>query len=206
MDTHSVHICEDHKIVVEGVQSILNESGKYSLDGFSSTGEECRKALEKHQPEILILDIQLPDVNGLDLMKELLRKYDTLSILILTMHNDPYIVEQVKEHGGKGYLLKDFGKKELLDALDFVRRGEFYKGPKVKSLSAPQPYTKSVRLTSREKEIISLTANGKSTSEIADSLFISEHTVNTHRRNIYKKLDLKDSKQLVKFAYDVGLV
>ncbi len=206
MSQQSVHICEDHQIVVEGIERILTESDRYVLHGASKTAEDCRAHLEKHPPDILILDLQLPDANGVELLKEIRDTYKNLLVLVLTMHNDPFVVEQINKNGGHGYLLKDFGKKELIEALDQLKPGSFHKGPGVKSFSESDAFSGSIRLTAREKEIISLTAQGKTSQEIAAVLFISEHTANTHKRNIYKKLGFNDVRELIKFAYDNGLI
>ena len=206
MKNKSVHICEDHQIVVEGIEHILAESERYAVRDTSKSIEECRTCLSRQPVDILVLDLQLPDGNGLDLLRDFREHYPKMLVLVLTMHNDPFLVDQIQKNGGHGFLLKDFGKKEFTEALDKLKPDAFYKGPGVKSYSESDAFTGSVRLTEREKEIISLTARGKTSQEISQMLFISEHTANTHKRNIYKKLGLHDSRELTKFAYDNGLV
>lgn len=205
MEKLSVFICEDHQIVIDGIRSILADiSGNADVRAFSN-GTELLKALHNDHPDILILDLNLPDVNGLDVLKEIRKKYIDLPVLILTMHSDPYVVKKVKSLGGNGYLLKDFGEKEFLRALDTILAGGYYQSPSVDTIDYEHEDKHTLTLTDREKEIIRLSARGKSSNEIADELYLSHHTVNTHRRNIYKKLRISNIKELIKFAYDEGI-
>lgn len=216
MSICSVHICEDHQIAIEGVKSILAGSERFDLQRVSQSAESCREALQINEPDILILDLELPDESGLNLLRDIRKDHARVKVLVLTMHNDPYLVEQVQKYEGNGYLLKDFGSAELLQALDAVRSGEFHQGPEVHTFDMPaeveqagasaDPTLRADMLSTREKEIISLTAQGCSADQIAESLFISTHTVNTHRRNIYKKLNINGIKQLIRFAYDARLI
>lgn len=205
METLSVFICEDHQIVIDGIRSILSDITRKSSVLAFSNGRDLLNALEFDEPDILILDINLPDMNGLDILKEIRKENEEMPILILTMHSDPFVVKKVKSLGGNGYLLKDFGEKEFLRALDKVLSGGYYQSPSVDIDENVNEDKHTLQLTEREKEIIRLSARGKSSNEIADELFLSPHTVNTHRRNIYKKLRISNIKELIKFAYDEGI-
>lgn len=197
----SVFICEDHQIVIDGVTRVLSNSGLYEpIHAFKSVSM-LLGALEKHVPDILILDLNLPDRNGIELLPEIKTTYPELSVLILTMHSDALIARKVKDLGADGYLLKDFGEKELLLALRKITSGEYYTSPVLNQTTHVESDNRAFFLTTREKEIISLTALGKSSTEIGDAIHISPHTVNTHRRNIYKKLGISNMKELVTFAH-----
>jgi len=205
MTGQSLFICEDHQIVVDGIQSILaSHTPSVNLHSYSS-GESLLSALETTTPDLLILDVKLPDMNGLDVLKEIRMKNSELPILILTMHRDPYVFKLAKDLGSNGILLKDYGETELLKAIESVLQGDFYKSPAVEIANEEESDSKSIQLTDREREVIRLSAEGKSALEIAEALFLSPHTINTHRRNIYKKLRINNVKELVKFAYDEGL-
>ncbi|MCH8495276.1 MAG: response regulator transcription factor [Balneolales bacterium] len=197
----SVFICEDHQIVIDGVTRILSNSGIYAPIHAFKSGNKLLEALEKQVPDILILDLNLPDRNGIELLPEIKTSYPELSVLILTMHSDALIARKVKDLGADGYLLKDFGEKELLLALKKVTSGEYFASPVLNQTTQVESDNRAFFLTTREKEIISLTALGKSSTEIGDAIHISPHTVNTHRRNIYKKLGISNMKELVTFAH-----
>ena len=199
--TLSVFICEDHQIVIDGVTRILSNSGAYTPIHAFKSGDDLLEALGKQVPDILILDLNLPDRNGIELLPEIKSAYPGLSVLILTMHNDALIARKVKDLGADGYLLKDFGEKELLLALKTITSGLYYASPVLNDVAQVESDTRAFFLTTREKEIISLTALGKSSSEIGEAIHISPHTVNTHRRNIYKKLGISNMKELVTFAH-----
>lgn len=206
MEKLTLFICEDHKIVIDGIRSILSEITRHSTVRAFSNGKDLLETLNDEQPDLLILDLNLPDMNGLDILKTIRKENEELPILILTMHSDPFVVKKVKSLGGNGYLLKDFGEKEFLRALDTVLKGGYYQSPSVEAAELENEKKHSLHLTEREKEIIRLSAKGKSSAEIAEDLYLSPHTINTHRRNIYKKLRISNIKELIKFAYNEGIV
>ena len=202
----SVYICEDHKIVVHGIVSILSKVKKYKEIRSFPSGQSLLNVLSVSPPTFLILDLNLPDINGLEILKKIRQTNQDIRILILTMHNDPFLVQQTKKEGANGFLLKDFGDEQLLKALEVIEKGNYYLGPKVTiHEESSSSFSGSLQLTPREKDIIRYTAKGQSSQQISDLLFISPHTVNTHRRNIYKKLNFNNIKELIKFAYDNGL-
>ncbi|MFH5885568.1 response regulator [Halalkalibaculum sp. DA3122] len=202
----TICICDDHPIVAEGIGHIL--SGKYGRLKLQTvkTGKKCLQYLQHHLPDLLILDLNLPDVNGLGLMKKIRSRHPELPILVLTMHKDAFILDQIETLGGNGYMLKDFGRNELLQALKSIEHDTFYVSPGIRQSLQTDGFSGTLQLTPREKEIIAYTASGKSAREVAEILHISKHTVDTHRRNIYKKLDIDGVKQLIHFAHTHGLV
>lgn len=201
----SVFICEDHQIVIDGIIHILEISGQYEPIRAFKTAADLLKALQTKVPDVIILDLNLPDQNSIDFIADIRREHPTVHILILTMHSDPLLAEKVRQEGANGYLLKDFGEKELLYALNLIMSGEYYTNPEINQKQTEESTTKALFLTKREKEVIALTTKGKSSSEIAEDLHLSPHTINTHRRNIYKKLGVSNIKELIKFSYANGL-
>lgn len=201
----SVFICEDHQIVIDGIVHILEQSGQYHPVSSFKTASDFLHALQSESPDLIILDLNLPDRNSIEFIADIREEHPDVCILILTMHNDPLLAEKVQLEGANGFLLKDFGEDELLYALNVVLNGGYYKNPEIELKENVRSATKALFLTNREKEVIALTAKGKSSSEIAEELFLSRHTVNTHRRNIYKKLGISNMKELIRFAYSNGL-
>lgn len=200
----SICICDDHHIVSEGIEHFLSdEDESYTLHK-TDTAKQCLATINNYHVDVLILDLNLPDMNGLELLKLIRQQQPELPVLILTMHNDPFILERAKKLGANGYMLKDFGKNELLQALTSIRQQKFYKSPGIKHTAGNDQLSGVYHLTDREVEIIRNTATGKTAREIADKLYISPHTVNTHRRNIYKKLDLNSVNELINFAHKNG--
>lgn len=201
---YSVCICEDHLIIIDGVRRILSQTQQYELTSYCSNIGTLMQLLEEDVPDLLILDLNLPDYNGLDILPDLKLLYPDMRILVLTMHGDPNVIQRVYAAGANGLLLKDFGEHEIVAAMDIILTKGVYENPLLNQQEAQS--TRALFLTPREKEIVTLTANGLSCSDIAGKLHLSPHTVNTHRRNIYKKLDLKDMRELVTFAYQNDLV
>ncbi len=201
----SIFICEDHQIVTDGIVHILEKSGQYEPIRSFKNAFSFLHALESDSPDLIILDLNLPDRNSIEFIADIRRDNPKVGILILTMHNDPLLAEKVRQEGANGYLLKDFGEDELLYALNVVLDGGYYTNPEIEQRHSENSLTKAFFLTKREKEVIAYTAQGKSSSEIAEELFLSPHTVNTHRRNIYKKLGISNIKELISFAYNHGL-
>jgi DNA-binding NarL/FixJ family response regulator len=213
-----VFICEDHEIVVDGISRILlNMIEGVQLKSFKS-GDAMLKEMgipldpnpdAVHDtitvPDLLILDINLPEKNGIDILQHIRKHQKTTKVLILTMYNDAMLAKKLKDLGANGYLLKDFGEEEFVAAVKVVYKGNYFESPSLIPHANASSETKALYLTSREKDIIKYTVLGKSSIEIGELLFLSPHTVNTHRRNIYKKLNIGNIKELVNFAHVNGL-
>lgn len=202
---YSVYVCEDHQIVVDGVRKILEDSGHYSPIKSFPTAELLMYSLHKRQPDFLILDLSLPGKSGLDVLPEIRKKYPDIRILVLTMHHDPAVIDRIEFSGAQGILFKDFGEADLLDALHEIATKGAYKNPDVAHLKTDHISSAVLFLTEREKELVRLVARGMHTSEIATALHVSPHTVNTHRKNIYKKLHIRSIQELINFAHSNGL-
>ncbi|NGP88358.1 response regulator [Fodinibius halophilus] len=202
----TICICDDHPVIAEGIEYILSKENGQAQLHTTKTGKKCLHIVQHYPLDLLILDLKLPDINGLDLLKKIREQQPDLPILVLTMHKDPFILDQIQKLGGDGYMLKDFGRKEFLRALKTIDQQKFYVSPGIRQSLERDSFSGTLQLTKREKEIIKYTASGKSAQEVGDLLYISKHTVNTHRRNIYKKLDISGVKELINFAHENGLV
>ena len=206
-ESKKIFVCEDHTIVLDGLKLLFALSDQFDLIGHAANGSDLRSGLSKELPDILILDLNLPDSDGLTLTQEIRAKHKNLVIIILTMYSDEALIERSKKAGANAYLLKNVSNEELLEVLEKTTTSSFYVSKtlkynlEMKTIFRDEFATK-MKLTRREAEIISLLAKGKSSNEIAEVLFLSAHTVNTHRKNILKKLNLNSTVDLVRFAHE----
>jgi DNA-binding NarL/FixJ family response regulator len=209
----TIVIADDHEIVRRGVRSLLEAEGSYKVVAEACDGMAAVEAVEKLKPDVLVLDLHLPRLKGLEVLKQIKASSPRTKVVILTMHNDePYVIEALRG-GASAYLLKGSETKEIVAALKEVVAGRRY-------LSAPlSEWAISVltntqsddsdplsRLTKREREVIQLAAEGFSSAEIAEKLFISARTCETHRANFMVKLGLQTQTDLVRFAIRKGLI
>jgi DNA-binding NarL/FixJ family response regulator len=201
----SVHITDDHKILVEGLKLLLNESKTITVTGVSYTLEECRKALLYQTPDILLLDLNLPDGSGIDFCCEMRIKHPQIKILILTTHNEYSVAKQVLKNGASGYILKNALSEEIVNGIETVMEGETFLCDEIDILMKRQPEP-MIWLTAREKELLQLLADGYTNQEMADKMFLSIETIKTYRKNLILKLGAKNSMILVKMAIEENLI
>lgn len=201
-----VFITDDHQLVIDGVKSILEESEDIEVVGEALSGEATLEGLNKVEVDVLLLDLRMPNgMGGMEVAKELLSRENPIKILVLTMYNEPQVTKQLLEIGVLGCLLKNSGKKDMLNAIHKVNKGERHFDSEVTntlfdSIDKSKKAAEKVELTNREREVLKLIANELTTNEIADKLFISTHTVETHRKNLLSKLNVKNIAGLVRFA------
>lgn len=197
-------IADDHQIFIDGLLMIFADIKFVDEIHVATNGLEVISILENHSIDLAILDVNMPKPNGFDLCRIILDKYIDTKVMILSMYGDENFMNEFIRMGVIAYVLKNAGKHELLEAIEHVIKGELYisKDLRSKQEVIEDDFVKSLSLTKREKEIISLLAREKSSQEIADALFISIYTVNTHRKNILHKLGIKNTAGLVKFASD----
>ena len=201
-----VFITDDHQLVIDGVKSILEESEDIEVVGEALSGEATLEGLNKVEVDVLLLDLRMPKgMGGMEVAKELLSRENPIKILVLTMYNEPQVTKQLLEIGVLGCLLKNSGKKDMLNAIHKVNKGERHFDSEVTntlfdSIDKSKKAAEKVELTNREREVLKLIANELTTNEIADKLFISTHTVETHRKNLLSKLNVKNIAGLVRFA------
>jgi two-component system nitrate/nitrite response regulator NarL len=204
-----VYIVDDHQIVIDGLCSLLNNEPEFEIAGTSHISSEVMAALERKQVDIVITDVQMPDVSGVELTRLLQKKFPKVYILALSMFGDIASVRQMLDSGISGYILKNTGKEELIKALRTIARGENYFSPDVTRemmRAVKDKSSHSTHLTNREIEIVRLIAKDIPNKQIAGILFISERTVETHRKNILRKTNTQTAVGLMKFAYENKII
>jgi len=208
-----VAIVDDHKMFREGIKSIIDESPECNVVWTAGNSQEALDAIGQHLPDIILMDLTLGKESGFTLTKLILDKFDT-NIIAISMHYEESYIVKILEIGAKGYLLKDAGAEEVMNAIKTVSNGDSYYSNYVSQVlikhisrgTSPKDKTKEVPLTKREIEILTLIAQEYSNPEIASELFISVRTVDTHRRNLLDKLDVKNTAGLVKKAIKFKLL
>lgn len=206
-----IAITDDHTIVIEGIKNMLKSNIEIeilqSFENLKDTFENLNNSVE-----VLLLDINLPDGNGINACKELLEKYKDLKIIALTNFEDSIFIKQILKNGAMGYLLKNTSKTELTEAIKEVNNGNRYLPKKISdillndSIGIENSSYFIPKLTSREKEILALIIKEYTTDEIANELFVSNKTVESHRSNLIQKLGVKNSTGLVRVAFEKGLL
>jgi Response regulator containing a CheY-like receiver domain and an HTH DNA-binding domain len=207
----TIGIVDDHSLIISGLAHMLGDLPDYPILFTANNGKQLMLELERQQPSVLLLDIELPDSNGIELCSDVLKKYPELPIVALTNHDEVVYVKKMMRSGAKGYLLKGTDKQNLLNAINAVYAGEQFLDRQVEQAILQQTLSGRrtsvvVKLTKRENEILALIANEYSNQEIADKLFLSVRTVESHRHSLNQKLNIKNSAGLVKEAYLRGLI
>lgn len=200
-----VFIVDDHYMVIEGIRSMLQPEQHIDWAGHATTGTSCMAYLAQQQPDIILMDIHLPDINGIDLCKAVKEKYPAVFIIGLSTFNEFTFIQKMIEHGASGYVLKNASRQELLDAFQAVVKGKQYLSHEVARM-LHKPAEDGLLLTRRELEVLGLIAEGMTNPEIAARLFVSSTTVNTHRKNLLAKFNAKNTAALIKAAAQKGLI
>jgi len=198
-------IVEDHPVVVEGLQIMFNSSGRYCVEGVAGTGKECLQLLEWFKPDVLLLDINLPDISGIELCKLILNKYPNQKILALTTYNERVFIQQMLDNGAFGYVLKNASSEEIMEGVDEVSKGNKFLCADAENL-LKKTHENELMITRRESSVLKLLAEGFTNLEIAEKLFISPLTADSHRKNLIVKLQARNTASLIKIASDKGLV
>jgi len=202
-----VFIADDHQMVVEGLKLLLNEIEEIDIVGEANDGNSLLAKLPQNKPDIIILDVNMPGLNGIEITKKLKKESPSIKILILTMYSEGGIIRQLKDAGADGYILKNTGKNELSHAIMAIMEGKKYYSQEVQeSLHKENINYIPVKLTKREIEIIKALAQGLTSIEIGDKLCISPHTVDSHRKNMLAKVKAKNTNELVRFALKNGFI
>ncbi len=198
-----VLLADDHKMFLEGLYSILSHEEGFKILGQASDGVELMKLLKSNQPDVIVLDINMPNMDGIESASRIVREYPAVKILIVSMFRKSIMIEKLMKIGVNGYILKDAGKKELLAAVRSVAMGTDYFGEEVKQKMIEKLQRKDngeLELTEREIEILEQLAQGFTTVQISEKLFISPHTVETHRKNLMNKAHANNVVQLINWA------
>lgn len=202
-----VAIADDHQMFIDGIRSILDNVSDIEIVAEAKDGLDLIKAVEKENPDIVLTDIRMPGMDGIAAVKYLSENYSNIPVLALSMFDEEEEVIDMLKAGAAGYIIKKAGKDELVTAIQkLVNRGHYYSpaiSAKVnKWLENPEMIVEATPLTKRERQILKLIADGKTSQQIAKSLKISKYTVDTHRKNIHKKLDIKTNTGLVKYVLE----
>lgn len=205
-------IADDHTMFLQGIVSLLEQEPEINIVGKAVNGIEALEIIKQQAVDLIILDISMPEMDGIELSKILKKEYPAVKILIVSTHSNASIISRLIRIGVNGYLLKNAEKSELLKAITTIAEGEDYFSEETEekhlsnSLKIEKQVSNLTELSSREKEILVLIAHEYNTAEIAEKTFISLNTVNTHRRNLLSKLNAKNTAGLVKYAVENGLV
>ncbi len=208
----TILIIDDHPLVGDGIAMMLREVESVRITEVCKTGKEAMESLSKNTPDIILLDISLPDIDGLELCSLIRRKNKHSKIIGLTSTNEAGIITQLLAKGGNGYLLKNMERSELLTAIDEVMNGKIFlsKAANQKILEQFNSVNDALKntpvLTRREKEILNLLHEGYNGPRIAEKLFLSPHTIETHRKNLMQKLNVNSVQQLLKVAGELKLI
>ncbi len=214
MNQHRIKIiiADDHEIVLDGYKSILNTIETMQVVAVANNGLDVLNLMQSHQADVVLLDLNMPKLDGIETAKQLKLNYPFTKIIILTMFGDAAHIKQMVDIGVDGYLLKNSDKQTLIRAIEFVHEGKsFFDADVTKMILNKFKQTievddEKVILSDRELEIITLVAKGVSNNEIAERLFISPHTVKTHRKNINFKLNIHNATELINFAKQHQLI
>ena len=217
MEPINILIADDHKIIRVGLRGILEREADIFVCGEAENSEEVMRVLESTATEVVLMDIDLGETDGITTTKKVKQLYPEVHVLGLTMHEEPNYIIRMLEAGASGYVLKNAGREELLTAIHTVAKGDSYFSQKV-SATLLQAITRQKEnsdqkkpigptpLSEREIEVLRLIAQEFSNGEIAEKLFISIRTVDTHRRNLLEKLQVKNTVGLVKYAIEKGII
>jgi DNA-binding NarL/FixJ family response regulator len=209
MPSQSILIVDDHRLFAEGLRSLLTLNG-FEVSGILDNGKALLQLEEEQMPRLLLLDITMEDMDGIELSAIIKKKYPAVNILIISMHSKRVYIEKLLHIGIDGYILKNAGDDELKTAVASILGGERYFSVRIRDIVLKSMLPSSRReepvLTPREKNILHLIAEGNSTKEIAMQLFVSINTVETHRKNMLLKTGLRNVAHLIKWAYDNGQI
>jgi len=206
-----VLLVDDHQIIIDGLKSLLKNNDEIAVAGEANNGREALRILDILEIDVVLMDIDMPVLNGIDTLKEISKRGSGQKVIILSMHNEAGMIKSLIDLGASGYLLKSCSQDEMIGAIKKVSTGQSYFSTDVtlallKPANPSNPELKNELLTDRETEILKLIAAGFSNKEIGDKLFISHRTVDTHRTNLMKKLDVSNIAGLISYAIKNGIV
>jgi len=211
--TIKVLLADDHKIVRDGLRTLLEKNPDIIVAGEAEDGREALQMAQKLLPDVVVMDIAMPDLNGIEATRQILADRSAVRIIALSMHSDKRFVSEMLKAGASAYLLKDCAFEELITAIRTVMKGKIYLSPEIAGVVIGDYIKKDTKadssvfslLSDREREVLQLLAEGKTTKEVASYLHVSVKTVETHRTNIMTKLDIHSIAELTKYAIREGL-
>jgi len=212
LKTYRIILADDHVILREGIKKIINDTATLEVVGEASNGMALLALVQRAAPDMVILDVAMPKLRGIEAALEIQRQYPHVAILFLSMHKSREYLEKALASGAKGYVVKEDSGHELIHAIQTIQRGGSYLSPMMMKELSDDPIgicrgrSRGTQdpLTPRERQVLQLIADGKTSKEIAQLLFISIHTVHNHRKNIKHKLAVRKNTELVKYALKHG--
>jgi DNA-binding NarL/FixJ family response regulator len=200
-----VLLVEDHQLVIQGVSAMLNDNEEIACTGIYKCGKDLLSKLKSYQPDVILMDINLPDYSGIDLCKEVKEKHPAIKVVALSINNQPGIIKKMMDSGANGYVLKDAEQHEILNAIKTVAKGKQYFSHSASLLLCKQE-NELPKLTRREREILEKIADGLTNQQIAELLFVDVSTINSHRKNMLAKYGVQNTAALVKLAITEKLI
>jgi DNA-binding NarL/FixJ family response regulator len=203
-----VFVVEDHHVVIEGLQSLLQHEKDIRIVGSAGTAAGCLTGLAQQMADVVLADINLPDMDGVELCKVIKQTYKEIMVLMLSTYNQGIYMNKAMENGASGYLLKNATRQEMIDGIVTVSRGGVYFSFEAGKIykAAVEAKSRQPVLSKREIEITRLVAEGLTNAQIGKQLFISVDTVDTHRKNLYTKLNINNTALLIRYAIENGIV
>lgn len=208
MEKKKIHIivADDHNLFIDGLRLLLKEEDDIVVDDVANDGKELLSLLQQQKPDLILLDVNMPKLNGLEAMRHIKQTHPAIKIIMLSTYNEDHLIEKAKQYGANGYLLKNCNKEELLQTIRLVDTGHTsfpYRAPNVQNeFDEKDDFLRQFNLTKREGEIIQLVKRGFTNQQMAGQLYLSIHTVETHRKNIMQKLGLNSPVALMKFIVE----
>ncbi|NRB62504.1 MAG: response regulator transcription factor [Saprospiraceae bacterium] len=213
MDKIKILVADDHKILIEGLNMLIHQEDDMEIVATAAHGKEVLEALRQTQVDVILLDINLPIINGIDLCRQIKAKSSAIRVLALTSYNKGIFIQQMLKAGASGYVLKNSASEEIVHAVRQVYAGETYMSPSVTNIlmeslrNQPSDSNEFIpKLTKREKQVLKLIASEMTTKVIAQELHLSEHTVESHRRNLLTKFNVRNVVGLIRKAIQRGLI
>jgi DNA-binding NarL/FixJ family response regulator len=201
-----VFIVDDHYMVIEGIRTMLQDEADFELIGHASNTSSCLSFIKNSLPDIILMDISMPGKSGVELCKEVRETYPSVFVIGLSTFNQFTFIDAMMENGASGYLLKNAGKEEITRAIKEVAKGKTYMSDEASFTLKHAAHQDSPVLTRRENEILRLIADGLTNPEIAQKLFLSLSTVDTHRKSLMRKLNIKNTALLIRYAVDHKII
>jgi len=204
-----IAITDDHPLLLEGLKNILSKEDDLEVAGIYADSASLHKALGSQRPDVLLLDINLPDANSLELISVMKLNYPQMKIILISVHNEFAVINSALQQGAEGYIQKNASVEEIIAGISEVVNGHIFLCSQTKSIidkKTKDELNTVPKLTRREKEILTEASAGLTTSQIADKLFISPHTVESHRKNIIEKFGAKNLSTAIKLATEYGLI
>ncbi len=206
-------LCDDHQLLIDGLRPLLDKQPNIEVVGVAKDGLEAAELAQKRQPDVILLDISMPRLNGVDAARRILREQPDIKIIMLSMHDDRRFIKESLRIGARGYILKESAASEVIEAIHAVQKGELFFSRSVRD-QVLHDYVEGIRvgevssdspLSGREREVLQILTEGKSTKDAAAILNVSVKTVESHRKQIMDKLNLHSMAELTKYAIREGL-